>query len=637
LLKEIARGGMGVVYKARQVRLNRIVALKMILAGQFASQAEVQRFHTEAESAAALDHPGIVPIFEVGEYGGHHFFSMGFVDGDSLAKRIADAPLAPRDAAALVQRISDAIQFAHDHGVIHRDLKPANVLLDKDGQPRVTDFGLAKKVKSDSNLTGTGQVLGTPSYMSPEQAAGRVSAIRETADVYSLGAILYAALTGRPPFQADNPLDTLMQALERDPVSPRQLNPSVPRDLETICLKCLEKDRRRRYASARALADDLGRFLDGRTILARPAGTLERITKWSRRRPASAALIGVSVLATVLLAAGGAYFVERLAKERNDAIDARNDAVKAQNNESIQRGKAERAAKDEATARAVAVSEKRQADDARTAAVSEKQKADTARTLAEQQRDRAEWLAYAAQLGKVQREWIGDKSSVNAVRDLLSACQWNRRGWEHDYWHTLLYHRGHRTVARPGVSVHGIAISPDGKHLATVGNSDQRIKVWDIESGSWLFEVPLGKVGVISSVAFSPDGTLLASPTDDNSVGVWSAATGNEIRRLSGHSFRVARVAISSDSQRLAAFVTKRIRGKDNVEPGHLVLWNLETGERLTTIKEVSESSFAWHPDGTRIATTDGKGVLKLFDVTDGRELVSIVSSWRPGSFLRWR
>jgi serine/threonine protein kinase len=198
LLDEIARGGMGVVYKVRQVRLNRTVALKMILSGQFAGESDVQRFQTEAESAAALDHPGIVPIFEVGEHEGHHFFSMGLVEGDSLAARIAKSPLPPKEASELVRKIAEAVQYAHDQGVVHRDLKPANILLDKDGQPRVTDFGLAKRVKGDSDLTATGQILGTPSYMPPEQAAGRTGQVKKPADVYALGAVLYATLTGRP-------------------------------------------------------------------------------------------------------------------------------------------------------------------------------------------------------------------------------------------------------------------------------------------------------------------------------------------------------------------------------------------------------------------------------------------------------
>jgi serine/threonine protein kinase len=290
LLTEIARGGMGVVYRARQVRLNRIVALKMILAGQFVGPADVQRFHTEAEAAAQLDHPGIVPIYEVGEHEGHHFFTMGFVDGGSLATRLLVGPLAPREAALLVQQIAEAVQYAHEHGVIHRDLKPANILLDRAGQPRITDFGLAKIIHHDSGLTASGQVMGTPGYMPPEQASGQANQVQEVADVYSIGAILYALLTGRPPFQADTVIDTLMQVTEREPVAPSALNAKIPNDLETICLKCLEKDRRRRYPSARELAEELQRFLEGRPILARPVSAAERGWRWCRRHPAIAAL-----------------------------------------------------------------------------------------------------------------------------------------------------------------------------------------------------------------------------------------------------------------------------------------------------------------------------------------------------------
>ena len=262
LLREIARGGMGVVYRARQVSLNRPVALKMILAGQLAGDDEVKRFHLEAEAAANLDHPGIVPIYEIGEHEGQHFFSMGFVEGTSLAAKVADGPLPPREAATLTMQVAEAVQFAHEKGVIHRDLKPANVLLDAQGQPKVTDFGLAKKLQADSGLTHTGQVMGTPSYMPPEQAEGKN--VGPAADVYALGAILYCLLTGRPPFQAATPMDTLMQVVGQDPVPVRQLNATVPRDLETICLKCLEKEPRRRYASARALAEDLRSVPGGR-------------------------------------------------------------------------------------------------------------------------------------------------------------------------------------------------------------------------------------------------------------------------------------------------------------------------------------------------------------------------------------
>ena len=306
LLEEISRGGMGVVYKARQISLNRIVALKMILAGHLASSEDVQRFRAEAEAAANLDHPGIVPIYEVGEHDGQHYFSMGYVDGHSLAARLREGPLPSRRSAMLLKQVCEAVQYAHEHDVIHRDLKPANILLEQfrdpnaksqaqdasaslengcsspsplHSRPRITDFGLAKRMKSDSNLTGTGQILGTPSYMSPEQAAGSTHKIGPVSDVYSLGAILYQLLTGRPPFQSETPLDTLSQLLDSDPLSPRLLNRDVPRDLEAICMKCLEKEPAHRYPSARDLGDDLERYLEGETIHASGINLLERMTR----------------------------------------------------------------------------------------------------------------------------------------------------------------------------------------------------------------------------------------------------------------------------------------------------------------------------------------------------------------------
>jgi len=263
LLHEIARGGMGVVYKARHRKLNRVVALKMILAGQLASSADVQRFYIEAEAAAKLEHPGIVPIFQIGETDGQHFFSMGFVNGPSLADRVRNGPMPPRDAAAMTMQIAEAIAHAHENKVVHRDLKPANILIDADGQPKVTDFGLAKKVEAADSLTASGQILGTPGYMPPEQASGGAKHIGPTADVYSLGAILYALLTGRAPFQADSVMDTLVQVVEQEPIRPRHYTQGIDRDLERICLKCLAKSPEDRYQSANQLNGDLRRFLDG--------------------------------------------------------------------------------------------------------------------------------------------------------------------------------------------------------------------------------------------------------------------------------------------------------------------------------------------------------------------------------------
>jgi eukaryotic-like serine/threonine-protein kinase len=306
LLEEIARGGMGIVYKARQTKANRTVALKMILAGQLASAADVKRFETEASAAATLDHPNIVPIFEVGEHEGQHFFSMGFVEGQSLSDVLRDGPLAPKEAARLMRLVADAVEYAHARGIVHRDLKPQNILLSRDGAPRVADFGLAKQLSGTSELTATGQILGTPNFMSPEQARGQSDAVGPLSDVYSLGAVLYCLLTGRPPFQAANVIETLRQVATQEPASPRLLNPAVDRDLETITLKCLQKEPANRYANARELADDLDNFLARRPILARPVGAAERIWRWCHRNPLAASLYTAVAMLLIVGGAGGA-------------------------------------------------------------------------------------------------------------------------------------------------------------------------------------------------------------------------------------------------------------------------------------------------------------------------------------------
>lgn len=305
ILGELGRGGMGVVYRARQSRANRIVALKMILAGNLATSEEISRFHREAEAAAKLDHAGIVPIFEVGEGSGQHFFSMSLVDGPNLADRLARGPLSPRDAAAMVEKIATAVEYAHGRGIIHRDLKPRNILLTSDGQPKITDFGLAKNLEADQAQTASGAILGTPGYMSPEQARGQAGLIDIRSDVYSLGAILYCVLTGRPPFQAQSLVETLRQVVECEPASPRLLNPAVSRDLETICLRCLAKEPGERLQTAQELADELRRYLRGEPIRSRRTGPIARALRWTRRKPLAAALcVAVVVLLASLWAAG---------------------------------------------------------------------------------------------------------------------------------------------------------------------------------------------------------------------------------------------------------------------------------------------------------------------------------------------
>jgi len=350
MIEEIDRGGMGVVYKARQVGLNRLVALKMIRS-RTASAAQRERFRSEAEAVAKLRHPNIVQIFEVGEADGRPFFSMEFMEGGSLADHLAGTPMPAVAAAEMIRTLAGAMQVAHDHGIVHRDLKPANVLIGNSEQgrgsrengkasplspvpyplsPKISDFGLAKRLDMEDGPTMSGVVLGTPSYMAPEQAEGRSRNVGPAADIYALGAILYECLTGRPPFRGETALETMEQVRSHEPVRPRQLLPKTPRDVETICLKCLQKSPRRRYASAAELAGDLGRYLNGEPIHARPASLWVRGVAWTRKRPAVAGLSMAVALTVLALLGGWAHFTARLHDEREAA---RKDQIKAENQE----------------------------------------------------------------------------------------------------------------------------------------------------------------------------------------------------------------------------------------------------------------------------------------------------------------
>src|SRR5436309_6597460 len=295
LLEEVGRGGQGVVFRARQKSLNRTVALKVISLGQWASKAHLKRFRREAEAAASLDHPSIVPIYEVGERDGSCYFSMKFVEGGQLDEVIKRRPISIRQAAKLIAKLARTVHYAHEHGILHRDIKPGNILLDQKGEPHLTDFGLARLVETESTMTRTLEVLGTPSYMAPEQAVGNKAAVSSVTDVYGLGAVLYQLLTGHPPFAGGTTFETIKLVLDTEPRQPRLWNRKIGRDLSAICLKCLEKDPKRRYPSALALAEDLEHWLKHEPIRAKRSGFLRHVGKWVRRKPAIATLIAALV------------------------------------------------------------------------------------------------------------------------------------------------------------------------------------------------------------------------------------------------------------------------------------------------------------------------------------------------------
>jgi serine/threonine-protein kinase len=315
LLEETGRGGQGVVYRARQKSLNRIVALKVIGLAHWATQAHVKRFRMEAEAAAHLDDPRIVPIYEIGERDGACYYSMKFIEGGQLDKIIGSEPMPGRKAAELTSKLAHTLHYAHQHGVLHRDVKPGNILIDAKGEPHLTDFGLARLVETESTVTRTLEVLGTPSYMAPEQAAGNTQ-ITSATDVYGLGAVLYQLLTGHPPFVGGTTYETVRMVLETHPRQPRLYNPKVDRDLETICLKCLEKEPARRYASAEAVAEEIERFLRHEPIQSRRSSRLERVWLWCRRKPLVASLIAALIMVIAIAMAGVLWELPRVQQQR---------------------------------------------------------------------------------------------------------------------------------------------------------------------------------------------------------------------------------------------------------------------------------------------------------------------------------
>jgi WD40 repeat protein len=649
---ELGRGGMGVVYRARQAGTNRTVAVKMLLVGSLAGAAEAARFRVEIEAAGRLLHPNIVQVFEVGEEAGRPYFTMEFVEAGTLAARLNGTPWPSDRAAELTETLAHAVHHAHSRGIVHRDLKPANVLLNVEGIAKIADFGLAKILVGDSaGQTQTGTILGTPSYMAPEQAAGR--AVGQAADVYALGAILYELLTGRPPFRAETPQETIQQVLHEDPVPPRRLQPKVPRDLETVCLKCLEKEPARRYPSAQALADDMHRFRSHQAIRARHVTHVERLGRWCRRNPLAASLVGLAAALLVVIAIGasaGVVLLERQLRRAEDAELERTEQLA-------------RAYLEQARARRMSQQPGQRFDSLRALQAA----AQIVRTLprAEERlaplRDEAlaclvlpdlevahtwegwpEHCAHVDFAGTLERYAFADRHGEILVRRVADDGLIARLPGTGTPRTAFLSHRGQYLASSTSPSgalwvwrLNGPApelvyedrcvhdrnprFSPDDRYLA-YHIAPATMGVLDLTTGRCKrLSIPYGNLGPL---AFHPDGRRLAFG--------WQHEAGDEVLVQDVLTDQVtARIQVPGVLDDLAWHPDGKVLA-GGCQDRRIYLWNTVTQERTVVLEGHAHVGIvlAFNHAGDRIASIDWTGLLRLWDARSGAPLLSIPAGW---------